>query len=120
MMMHLTMKIATQDLVNEVGIVGIGGFMAMDEDSCFDNVNMLEDSFTPMGQTLAHLHKTMAEITTECTTGVTSNCVTMQHHFFKELDQTFTTFVWLKSMNPCTQEWYFIGWMMGLGTPLTG
>ncbi len=62
--MHLTMKIATQDLVNEVGIVGIGGFMAMDEDSCFDNVNMLEDSFTPMGQTLAHLHKTMAEITT--------------------------------------------------------
>jgi hypothetical protein len=22
--------------------------------------------------------------------------------------------------DPCTQEWYFVRWMMGLGTPLTG
>jgi hypothetical protein len=27
-----------QDLVGNVGIINIGGFMAMDEDSCFDNV----------------------------------------------------------------------------------
>jgi len=37
-----------QDLVDEVNIVDIGGFMAMDEDSCFDNVDVLEGSFAPM------------------------------------------------------------------------
>jgi hypothetical protein len=44
----------------------------------------------------------------------------MQHHFFEELDQTFATFVWLESTKPCTQEWYFAGWMMALGIPSTG
>jgi hypothetical protein len=43
-----------QDLVDEVSIVDIGGLMAMDEDSCFDNVDVLEGSFAPMDQTLAH------------------------------------------------------------------
>jgi hypothetical protein len=37
-----------QDLVDEVNIVDIGGFMAMDEDSCFDNVDVPEGSFAPM------------------------------------------------------------------------
>jgi len=29
-----------QDLVDEVGIVDIGGLTVMDEDSCFDNVDV--------------------------------------------------------------------------------
>jgi hypothetical protein len=37
-----------QDLIDEVGIVNIGGLMAMDEDSCFDNVNVLKGSSTPV------------------------------------------------------------------------
>jgi hypothetical protein len=37
-----------QDLVDEVGIIHIGGFIAMDEDSCFDNINVPEGSFTPI------------------------------------------------------------------------
>jgi hypothetical protein len=35
----------------------------------FDNVNLLEGSSTPIDQALAHLHETMAEITTKCTIG---------------------------------------------------
>jgi hypothetical protein len=46
-----------------------------------------------------------------------SNCVTMQHHFFEGLHQTFTTFVWPESTNPCTREWYFAKWMMALKIP---
>jgi hypothetical protein len=42
----------------------------MDEDSCFDNVNMPEGSFAPMDQALARLHETMVEFTTWSTTGV--------------------------------------------------
>ncbi len=34
-----------QDLVDEFGIVDIGVFMAMDEDSCFDNVNVPKGSY---------------------------------------------------------------------------
>jgi hypothetical protein len=34
--------------VDEVDIVDIRGFMTMDEDSYFDNVDVLEGSFTPM------------------------------------------------------------------------
>jgi hypothetical protein len=37
-----------QDLVDEVNIVDIGGFSAMDEDSYFDNVDVPEGSSTPM------------------------------------------------------------------------
>jgi hypothetical protein len=37
-----------QDQVDEVGIVDIGGLMTMDEDSCFDNVDVLEGSSAPM------------------------------------------------------------------------
>jgi hypothetical protein len=37
-----------QDPVDEVDIVDIGGFMAMDEDNCFDNVNVLKGSSAPM------------------------------------------------------------------------
>jgi hypothetical protein len=32
-----------QDPVNEVDIVDIGGLMAMDEDNCFNNVNVPKD-----------------------------------------------------------------------------
>jgi len=39
-----------QNPVGEVNIINIGGFTAMDEDSCFDNVVVLEGSFTPMDQ----------------------------------------------------------------------
>jgi hypothetical protein len=59
-----------QDPVDEVHIVDIGRFTTMDEDSCFDNVDVLEGSFTPMDRAGAPLHETMVEITTECTTGV--------------------------------------------------
>jgi hypothetical protein len=34
----------------------------MNEDSCFDNVNVPKGSSTPMGQALAYLHETMVEI----------------------------------------------------------
>jgi hypothetical protein len=37
-----------QDLINEVDIVDIGGFMTMDENNCFDNVDVPEGSSTPM------------------------------------------------------------------------
>jgi hypothetical protein len=35
-------------LIDEVSIVDIGGFMTMDENSCFENVDVLEGSFAPM------------------------------------------------------------------------
>jgi hypothetical protein len=41
----------------------------MDEDSCFDNVDVPEGSFAPMDRALARLHETMVEITMECTAG---------------------------------------------------
>jgi hypothetical protein len=44
--------------------------MAMDEDSCFDNVNVAKGSSTPMDQTLTRLHETMAEITMKSMMGV--------------------------------------------------
>jgi hypothetical protein len=47
------------------------------------------------------------------------NCVTMQYQFFEELHQTFTTFIWPKSINPCTWEWYFAERMMASKTPST-
>jgi hypothetical protein len=37
-----------QDSVDEVDIVNIGAPMAMDEDSCFDNVNVPKGSSAPM------------------------------------------------------------------------
>jgi hypothetical protein len=37
-----------QNLVDEVGTVDIGGFTTMDEDSCFDNVDVSENSSAPM------------------------------------------------------------------------
>jgi hypothetical protein len=37
-----------QDLVEEVDIVDIRGLTTMDEDNCFDNINVLEASSTPM------------------------------------------------------------------------
>jgi hypothetical protein len=37
-----------QNLVDEGCIINIGGFTTMDEDSCFDNVDVLEGSFTLM------------------------------------------------------------------------
>jgi len=59
-----------QDSVNEVNIVDIRGFTTMDEDNCFDNVDVLEGSFTPMDQTLTCLHETLVKITMECIVGV--------------------------------------------------
>jgi hypothetical protein len=57
-----------QDSVDEVAIVNIGGLIVMDEDSCFDNVNVLKGSSAPMDQPLAYLHETMVKITAKCTT----------------------------------------------------
>ncbi len=55
-------------MVDEVvDIVDIEGLMAMDEDGCFDNVDVLNGSSAPMDRTLTHLHETMAKIITECT-----------------------------------------------------
>jgi hypothetical protein len=45
-------------------------FMAMDEDSCFDNVNVPKGSSAPVDWALAHLHETIIKITTEFTMGV--------------------------------------------------
>jgi len=58
-----------QDLTNEVEIVDIGGLMAMDEDSCFDNVDVLKGSSAPMDRTLTCLYETMVEMTTKCIVG---------------------------------------------------
>jgi hypothetical protein len=40
----------------------------MDEDNRFDNVNVPKGSSTPIDRALAHLHETMVEIMTKCTT----------------------------------------------------
>jgi hypothetical protein len=61
----------------------------------------------------------MAEITMECTMGASVKLCDHATSLFKELDQTFITFCWLKSTSPCIQEWYFTGWMMVLETPST-
>jgi hypothetical protein len=37
-----------QDLVDEVNIIDIGGLTTMDENNCFDNVDVPEGSSTPM------------------------------------------------------------------------
>jgi hypothetical protein len=58
-----------QDPINEVSIIDIGRFMTMNENSCFDNVDMPEGSFTPIERTLARLHETMAKIIAKCTVG---------------------------------------------------
>ncbi len=42
----------------------------MDEDSYFDNVDVLESSFAPMDRKLVCLHESMAKITIECRAGV--------------------------------------------------
>ncbi len=52
---------------HEVDIIDIGGFTAINEDSFFDNVDVLEGSSVPMDQALACLHEIMAKITTKCT-----------------------------------------------------
>jgi hypothetical protein len=91
----------------------------MDEENCFDNVDVLKGSFAPKDWGLIHLHETMAEIIMECTWVQTWSCAVMQHQLFEELDQSFTTFVWLQLTNPFTWKWYFIGWMMVSGTPST-
>ncbi len=44
--------------------------MTMDEDSSFDNFNVLKNLIAPMDRTLVRLHETMAEITIERTMGV--------------------------------------------------
>jgi hypothetical protein len=36
-----------QDPINEVDIVDIGRFTTMDEENCFDNVDVLKGSFAP-------------------------------------------------------------------------
>jgi hypothetical protein len=37
-----------QDLVEKVDLLDIGGLTTMDEDNCFDNVDVSEASSTPM------------------------------------------------------------------------
>jgi hypothetical protein len=41
----------------------------MDENSCFDNVDVSKGSFAPMDGALTHLHEIMVEIIVECTMG---------------------------------------------------
>jgi len=72
-----------QDPVDEVGIVDIGGLTVMDENSCFDNVNVLEGSSTPMDRALAHVYETMAKFTMECIVGTSI-----------ELCDHATSFIW--------------------------
>jgi hypothetical protein len=63
------MRIATKIQFMKLALLTLGGLIAMDENSCFDNVDGPKGSSAPMNQALAHLHETMAEITAECTTG---------------------------------------------------
>jgi hypothetical protein len=58
-----------QDLVEWSWHCWHWGLTAMDEDNCFDNVDVLEASWAPMDRALARLHETMVEITTKCTYG---------------------------------------------------
>ncbi len=64
-MVHPTMKIATKIWSMRIFIIDIGGLTAMDEDSCFDNLNVSKGSSTPMNRTLTHLHEIMAKIIME-------------------------------------------------------
>jgi hypothetical protein len=101
-----------QDLVDEVGIIDIGGLTAMDDNNCFDNVNVSKGSSAPMDRALVCLHKTMVNVTTKCVAGVNVELSNHATSFFEELDRTIITFIWLESTNPCTWEWYFARWMM--------
>jgi len=77
--------------------------MAMDEDSCFDNVDVPEGSFAPMDWALACLHETMVEITMECTTGAS---VELCDHATSRIQEVGSNIhhlrlVWInKSMHP--------------------
>ncbi len=73
-----------QYMVDEVGIIDIGGFTTMDENSCFDNVEVPKGSFTPMDQTQARLYETMVEIIAECTAIIS---VELSNHVTSLLEQ---------------------------------
>jgi hypothetical protein len=109
-----------QDLVDEVNIIDIGGLTTMDEDNCFDNVDVPEGSSTPMDQALVCLHETMVEITTGCTMGASVKLRDHVTSLFRIIGSNIHHLHLARVNDPCTQEWYFVRWMMGLGTPLTG
>jgi hypothetical protein len=44
----MTMKLATKIRSMRSTLLTLGGLMAMDDDSFFDNVDVLEGSFAPM------------------------------------------------------------------------
>jgi hypothetical protein len=105
-----------QDPIDEVDIVDIRGLTTMDEDNCFDNVDVLEGPFTPMDQTLARLHETLVEITTKCTVGV---IIELCDHTISLLQRVASNIhhLHLAQVNESMHlEWYFAEWMMALGT----
>ncbi len=109
-----------QNLIDEVGIVDIKGFTTMDEDSCFDNVNVLEGSFAPMDRILARLHETLVEITTKCTVGAIIELCEHATSFLQKVASNIHHLRLAQINESMHLEWYFAEWMMALGTPSTG
>jgi hypothetical protein len=62
-----------QDLVDEVGIVDIGGLRPWIRIIVLKMVDVSEGSSASMDQALVHLNEIMADITTECTMGASVN-----------------------------------------------
>jgi hypothetical protein len=93
----------------------------MDENNCFDNVDVPEGSSTPMDWALVCLHETMVEMTIGCTTGASVKLCDHVTSLLRRIGSNIHHLCLAWVNDPCTREWYFAKWwMMGLGTPLTG
>ncbi len=120
MMVRMTMRIA-----NKIGLMRlalltlVGGLVTIDEDGHYDNVNVPEHLSTPMDWVLTCLHETLANITNECGEGASIELCDHATLFVWGVASNIRTTIWPKSTNPCTQEWYFIKWMVDLKTPST-
>jgi hypothetical protein len=109
-----------QDPIDEVGIVGIGRFSTMDEDNCFDNVDVPKGSFTPMDRGLIHLHETMVEIIMECTMGANVELCDHATSLFRGVGSIIHHFCWVPINESMHLGMAFRGWMMVSGTPSIG
>jgi hypothetical protein len=91
----------------------------MDEDNCFDNVDVLEGSFTPMDRTLAHLHETLVKITTKCILGAIIELCDHATSLLRKVASNIHHFCLAQVNEYMHPEWYFVEWMMVLGIPST-
>jgi hypothetical protein len=90
--------------------------MAMDEDSCFDNVNVPKGSSAPMDWALPYLHETMAKITTKCIASASIELCDHATSFFWRVASNIHHFHLAWVNKPYTQKWYFTKWMIAMET----